>query len=151
MKVIITKWNGYLYYLHLIMSYKWRCTGGGVELKLWLVLLFQKGWNLCLCAISTYMLVTTMKLSRPMGVTVDLLYVDPFYVMCCKKCFLFSHGKQGLVKNNIIEWSEREKKFSSSKESFLKATSCHWTGFILYHVPSCSNTSKDNWFWEIIE
>ena len=30
------------------MSYKWRCTGGGDKLKLWLVLLFEKGWNICL-------------------------------------------------------------------------------------------------------
>ena len=30
------------------MSYKWRCTAEGEKLKLWLVLLLQKGRNLCL-------------------------------------------------------------------------------------------------------
>ena len=38
------------------MSYKRRCTEEGNVLKLWLVLLFRKGCNLCLFTISTYQL-----------------------------------------------------------------------------------------------
>ena len=56
--------------------YKWRCTGEVDKLKLWLVLLFQKGGNLCLVKISTDVLVTAIKLSRPVGVFVVVVVLE---------------------------------------------------------------------------
>ena len=56
------------------MSYKWRCTGEGNKFKLWPVLLFQKGLNLCLFTISTIVSIRTMKLSRLVAQTVGCLW-----------------------------------------------------------------------------
>ena len=63
-------------YLHLNLSYKWRCTGEGNKLKLLLVLLSLKGLNICLFTIFTDVLVTTMKLSRPVGVFVVVVELE---------------------------------------------------------------------------
>ena len=57
------------------MSYKWRCTVEGYNLKLWLVLLFHKDLNLHVFTIRCVDNHQSLKLSRPVGVGVFVVVV----------------------------------------------------------------------------